>query len=134
MVVCNDPITITNILIKKPEEVTAYINTHVLSHKVPQFTPNHPINVTDLVPLLSIFANSHSYITELYNVVFCALYEQKKHKRSKDGQHSEDQYTDLEAKKEVLYRTAQSLDRMYEAASRIMTGIGAPDPRQSRHP
>jgi len=134
MVICNDPITITNILIKRPEEVTAYISTHILSHKVPQFTANHPVNVSDLVPLLSFYSNCHALVIELYNVVFCALYSEKKHKRSKDGQYSEDQYTDLEAKKEVLYRTAQSLDRMYEATSRIMTGVGSPDPRQSRHP
>ena len=126
--------TITNVLKQRPSDMAGFISTHILSHKVPSYTPNHPLSVSELVPLLSLYANNHAYVTELYNVVFCALYEEKKHKRSKDGQYDEDIYTDLEAKKEVLYRTAQSLDRMYEAASRIMTGIGAPDPRSGRHP
>lgn len=131
----HDPITITNVLQKTPSEVSNYLNVHILNTKIPQYTANHPVNIQhDLVPLLSHYANCHCYATELYCVVIGAYFEQKSHKRTKNGQYDEGYYTDLEAKKEILYRVAQTLDRLYEATSRIMTGIGEPDPRQNRHP
>jgi len=130
-----DPVTITNVLDKTPLQVAQFLNTHVLNNKIPQYTANSPLNVLeDLVPRLSKYANDHSYVTELYNIVISAYFEQKKNKRSGNNGFNEDAYTDLEAKKEILYRTAQALDRLYEAASRLMTGIGAPDPKMNRHP
>jgi len=130
-----EPVTVLNIMEKRPEEVAAFLNTHVLSNKLPIYTANHQISVRDeIIPRLSKYSNDHSYVTELYNLVIAQYFRQKKEKRAKSDEYDEDEYTDLEAKKEILYRTAQSLDRLYEAASRIMTGIGEPDSRLSRHP
>jgi hypothetical protein len=128
------PVTVVNVLEVPPREVAHFLNTHVLNNKIPLYTPNHQVSVqADLVPRLGKYANDKAYVTELYNIIISAYFEQKGSKRRKDGQFDEDAYTDLEAKKEILYRTAQALDRMYEAASRLMTGIGAPDSRMGRH-
>jgi len=130
-----EPITITNILEKGPQEIAAFLNTHVLAHKIPQYTANNPLTIQhDLVPLLGLYANNKAYTTELYNIVISALYTQKAHKRSKSQFYDDDVYTMLEAKKEILYRTTQALDRMYEATSRLMTGIGQPDSNMGRLP
>jgi hypothetical protein len=129
------PVTITSILTDKCEDVVGFLNTHVLNQKLPIYTANHPIDVrAEIIPRLSLYANNYSYVIELFNVVLSAYFRQKANKRAKNDEYDEEVYTGLEAKKEILYRTAQSLDRLYEAASRIMTGIGEPDPRTSRHP
>jgi hypothetical protein len=129
------PVTITSILTDKSEHVVGFINTHILNQRLPIYTANHQISVRDeIIPRLSLYANNYSYIIELFNVVLSAYFRMKSNKRQKNNEYDDDVYTDLEAKKEILYRTAQSLDRLYEAASRIMTGIGEPDPRANRHP
>ena len=130
-----NPITVVNVLERDPHEIAAFLNTHVLGNKIPQYTANHPLSIQhDLMPLLGIYSNNKSYVTELYNIVISALFAQKIHKRKKNEFYDVDVYTMLEAKKEILYRTAQALDRMYEAASRLMTGIGQPDSRMGRMP
>ena len=60
-------------------------------------------------------------------IVYAAL------KRKKDESYNPDAHNSLEAKKEILYRTSQALDRYYEAASRLMTGIGTPDSNMNRY-
>jgi len=130
-----DPVTIINVLDKPPHQIAAWLSTYILSDRLPQYTTNSPVSVlTDIVPRLSRYANHHSFCVELYCMVISAYFEQKKYKRGGTGNFNEDIYTDLEAKKEILYRTMQAVDRLYEAASRLMTGIGEPDPRMNRHP
>ena len=130
-----DPVTILNVLEKSPLDIAGFLNTHVLNQKLPIYTANHPISVRDeIIPRLSLLANNHCYVSELYNIIIAQYFMQKKNKRAKSDDYDDEEYTDLEAKKEILYRTAQSLDRLYEAASRIMTGIGEPDSRSNRHP
>jgi len=127
-------ITSTNVLERSAMELTHFLNTHVLVHKIPQYTPNHPLTVkNDIVPLLGLYANSRAYVTELFNIVITAYYEQKAFKKQKSDHFNDVYYSSLENKKEVLYRTAQALDRLYEAASRLMTGIGQPDSNMGRY-
>jgi len=129
-----EPITVTNILNVEPEQVAYFMNRHILSNKLPQFTPNHQVSIKgDLVPRLAKFANDRSYVTELYNIVISGYFKQKEFKRGKADLFDPDAYNSLEAKKEILYRTAQALDRLYEAASRLMTGIGQPDSNMNRY-
>ncbi len=128
MVTSIEPVMITNILDITAEHLSYFIARNILSNKIPQFTANHPLSVQhDLVPRLGKYANDLAYVTELYNVVISSLYIQKNHKRNKDESYDADVHNTLEAKKEVLYRTSQAVTRLYEAASRLMTGIGAPD-------
>lgn len=128
------PVTVLNVLEVPPDQLASFLNAAILAHKLPQYTPNSPVDVqSQIVPLLSKYANDKGYVTELYNIVLAHLFAQKKYKRIKDDRRDEGMYSDLEAKQEILYRTWLTLDRYYEAASRLMTGIGGPDPRQSRH-
>jgi len=128
------PVTITNIHQVSTDQLSQFLNAAILSHKLPQYHPNQPLDVqTQIVPLLSLYANNKAYVTELFNIVVSAWYEQKILKKNKDSRWNEDEQSRLEAKKDILYRTWQTVDGMYEAASRIMTGIGAPDPRSYRH-
>lgn len=130
-----EPITITNVLEKSPGHLAAFMNSAVLAYKLPQYHPNQPLTVaTDILPKLGQYANMKAYVTELYNVVISAFYEQKGFKRQRQDGFDEGVYTDLEAKKEILYRTAQALESLYEAASRLMTGIGTPEKGWSRVP
>lgn len=128
------PITITNILKEKPEIIANFINVNILNTYLPAYTANSEIDVKhDIIPRLSKYSNDKAYVTSLYLVVCSALYEQKKFRRIKSDLRDEETFTDLEAKAEILYRTLQAIDRMYEASSRLMTGVGSPDPRMSRH-
>jgi hypothetical protein len=130
-----EPITVTNILEKRPEELAGFLNTHVLSNKLPIYTANHQVSVSsEIVPRLSKYANDKAYVTELYNIVIAQYFKQKSSKRNDKDNYNDSLYVELDAKKEILYRTMQALEGLYEAASRIMTGIGEPDPRLSRHP
>lgn len=128
------PVTITNVKEVTTEHLSQFLNTSILSHKLPNYHPNQPLDTqTQIVPLLSLYANNKAYVTELFNIVVSAWYDQKIMKKSKDPAWDESEQSRLEAKKDILYRTWQTVDGMYEAASRIMTGIGAPDPRDYRH-
>lgn len=130
-----DPITVLNILQKSSMEVAEFMNAAVLATKLPSFGPNQMPSIEgDLRWRLSKYANDKGYVTELYNIVLSALYKQKEYKRTgQKDKRDEAIYTDLEAKQEILYRTWLTLDRYYEAASRLMSGIGEPDSRQNRH-
>lgn len=129
-----DVITVTNVLEKMPEEVNNFIITHILNNKLPTYSPNQTLDVNyDLRPRLAKYANDKAYVSELYLIVYTAMFNQKKYKRTKDDRRDEGTYSDLEAKVECLYRTMQALDRLYEACSRMMTGVGEPDSRQGRY-
>lgn len=128
------PVTITNVKEVTTEHLSQFLNVTILAHKLPTYHPNNPLDIqSQLVPLLSLYSNNKAYVTELFNVVVSAWYDQKILKKKKDPNWSEDEQSRLEAKKDILYRTWQTVDGMYEAASRIMTGIGIPDPKQYRH-
>jgi hypothetical protein len=129
------PVTAVNILQVRPEELAQFINICILRNYIPDYTPNTPLSVeNDLMPRLSKYCNDKGYLTELWNLVTSALFDQKKFKRIKDTENRDEAYyTDLEAKDEILKRSVYQLDRYYETASRLMTGIGAPDVRQGRH-
>jgi len=129
-----EPVTVTNVMELAPIQISNFLNAHVLSNRLPPYTPNNQLSVqADLVPRLGKYANDKAYVTELFNIIISKLYEQKKHKRNKDEKYDADVHSDLEAKKEILYRTGQALDRYYEGASRLMTGIGAPDSNMNRY-
>lgn len=128
------PITILNVKEVSLDHLSQFISATILAHKVPVYHPNSPIDVlSQIVPLLGIFSNNQAYVTELFNCVVSAWYEQKIYKKEKDPRWDESVQSALEAKKDILYRTWQVIGGQYEAASRIMTGVGVPDPRQSRH-
>lgn len=128
------PVTVLNVKEVSTEHLSQFLNMAILSHKLPVYHPNHPIDtLSQLVPLLSMYSNNQAYVTELFNIVVSAWYEQKIMKKKKDPNWDEEIQSRLEAKKDILYRTWQVVGGMYEAASRIMTGVGVPDPRQSRH-
>ena len=129
-----EPITVTNVLLRPVHEIAAFMNTHVLNAKIPVYTANQQLSIqADLVPLLSVYANNRAYVTELFNIVLSAYIEQKIAKKKKAVDFDDEIYVSLEGKKEVLYRTSQALDRMYEATSRLMTGIGQPDSNMNRY-
>jgi hypothetical protein len=128
------PITILNVKDVTTDHLQQFLQTAILSHKLPVYHPNSPIDtLSQIVPLLSIYSNNQAYVTELFNCVVSAWYEQKIMKKKKDPNWSEEDQSRLEAKKDILYRTWQVVGGQYEAASRIMTGVGVPDQRQSRH-
>jgi len=130
-----EPLTILNVLDQKPENMAGYLNTHILSLKLPVYTANQQVSVpTEIIPRLSVYANNRCFVTELYNIVIAQYFKQKSSKRNDKDNYNDALYVELDAKKEILYRTMQALEGLYEAASRIMTGIGEPDPRLSRHP
>lgn len=127
-------VTILNVKDISTDHLHQFLSTVILAHKVPVYHPNSPIDIlSQIVPLLSIFSNNQAYVTELFNCVVSAWSEQKIMKKKKDPNWDEEMQMRLEAKKDILYRTWQVVGGQYEAASRIMTGIGVPDPRQSRH-
>ena len=127
------PVTVVNVLQKSPIEISNFLNTHVLNTYLPSFTPNHQVDIkTDLIPVLAKSANDRAYVGQLYNIVVSAYYQQKINKKNKTD-YDGDVHLELEAKKEILHRSVYSLDRTYEAASRLMTGTGFPDPRMNRY-
>lgn len=129
-----EQITVINVLTKAPEEVAQFINVRILRNYIPDYTPNSPLSVeNDLLPRMTKYCNDKAYLTELWNIITSALFGQKKAKRTKSNDRDEAYYTDLEAKNEILKRSVYQLDSYYETASRIMTGIGMPDVRQTRH-
>ncbi len=132
--ITSDPITITNVLEKSTQEMVYFLNKAILANKLPLYHPNHGLSIQeDLMPLLGRYANDKAYVTELFNVVYAGWAEQKKFKKHNKDNWNEELQMDLEAKKDILYRVWQTLEGMYEACSRMMTGVGAPDVRQSRH-
>jgi len=130
-----DPITVTNVLQKSPEEINEFMNANILSTYLPGYGPNQTPDIDgDLRWRLSKYSNDKGYVTTLYNTILVELFKQKEYKRTgQKDKRDEGIYTQLEAKSEILYRVWLTLDRYYEAASRLMSGIGGPDPRQSRH-
>ena len=129
-----EPVTITNVLTLHSQQVAAFLQSHVLSNRLPPYTPNNPLSIKDdLVPRLGKYANDKAYVTELFSIVLSAYYVQKAHKKNKDAKYDGDAHLELEAKKEILHRTIYALDRLYEAASRLMTAIGFPDSAANRY-
>ena len=129
-----EPITVTNVLNKTSMELSVYLSCTIYAVKVPILTANtRPEIEANIAPLLGYFANYHSYCYELYGICQSSFFQSKSKKKSKSPDHSDTQQYDLEAKVDILYRAAQVMELNYQACSRIMTALGAPDARSSRH-
>ena len=129
-----DPITVLNVVDKTSMELAVYLNSTIYAVKVPILTPNtRPEIEANIAPLLGTFANYSGYVHELYGICFSAWYQAKAKKKNKSPDYSDSAQYDLEAKREILYRAMGQMELNYEACSRIMTALGSPDIRSSRH-
>lgn len=110
-------VSLLNVLDVSPLDVSMWLGANILGIRVPESGPNtaQGINVS-LVPLMSEVTNRILVVTEMYVIVVGATppYDNK----SKDGNAASQ---DLNKKKDVLYRTLQSMEATRDTIGRMIT-------------
>lgn len=119
-------ITILNVTTTDPMELGIWAATNLLNVRLPQPGPNHTLNISgDLVPMLADLANRQSFATELYVVVVGATPTQSSIRRT--GETTTKELSEsMNKRKDILYRTIQTLEAIRETASRMITGMQQP--------
>lgn len=118
-------VTVLNILQTQPQDLAQWVATELLAVRLPEPGPNHTIDVgTDILPKFAIIANKVVFASELYAIVVGAKVGWSITKEAgTDPVNAKNAITTLNANIEMLHRAIQSLQTMYEAASRTMTGV-----------
>jgi len=119
-------ITILNVTTTDPMELGVWAATNLLNVRLPMPGPNHTLNISgDLVPMLADLANRQSFATELYVVVVGATPTQSSIRRT--GETTTKELSEsMNKRKDILYRTIQTLEAIRETASRMITGMQQP--------
>lgn len=119
-------ITILNVTTTDPMELGVWAATNLLNARLPMPGPNHTLNISgELVPLLAELANRQSFATELYVVVVGATPTQSSIRRT--GETTTKELSEsMNKRKDILYRTIQTLEAIRETASRMITGMQQP--------
>lgn len=119
-------ITILNVTTTDPMELGIWAATNLLNARLPIPGPNHSLNISgELVPLLAELANRQSFATELYVVVVGATPTQSSIRRT--GETTTKELSEsMNKRKDILYRTIQTLEAVRETASRMITGMQQP--------
>jgi hypothetical protein len=122
-----DDVNVTNVLTVPPDKLAMWVRDNLLNVRLPIPGANHTLNPqTDIVPILPDIANRIVIATELYIIVVGAKPAWTIEKRTGDKDKAADAITVLSANVDLLHRTIQSLNTVYEAASRMMTGLSVP--------
>jgi hypothetical protein len=116
-------VTILNILNIDPIELAQWVSYHLLNVKIPR--PNANTSVSTLMPqvqsLISDIPNKMCLATELYGVVIGAKANNQAVKRITKNTEVENAITLLGANEAILYRAIQTLQTLYDGASRLIT-------------
>lgn len=117
-------ITVLNVLDVSPLELSEWIGANVLSIRVPEPGPNHTLNVqTDILPIIARIANLEAVVTEFYIMVVGATPTATSVRTSKDDTEKKITSEILGRKKDILYRTLQTMEALRESASRMISGL-----------
>lgn len=119
-------ITILNVTTADPLELGMWAATTLLNVRLPKPGPNESLDISGiLVPLLAELANRQSFATELYVTVVGATPTQTSIRTS--GQTTTKELSEsMNKRKDILYRTIQTLEAIRETASRMITGLQQP--------
>lgn len=119
-------ITILNVTTTDPSELGVWAATNLLNVRLPMPGPNHTLNIAgELVPMLADLANRQSFATELYVTVVGATPTQSSIRRTGETTTKE-LGESMNKRKDILYRTIQTLEALRETASRMITGMQQP--------
>jgi hypothetical protein len=120
-------INVLNVVDVPALDLAFWISANLLDVKIPQVDANSTVSIQgDLLPVLSAVAQRQIVATELYNVVVAVVPSQTSVKSSEDGPTLKEIAHELNKKKDMLYRTIQTLESARETASRLMTGLTGP--------
>jgi hypothetical protein len=120
-------INILNVLEISALDLAFWINSNLMNVRVPVVGMNTTVNIVeDILPVLSKLANSQIVATEFYNVVTSSVPSSNSVKSSDTSGGVKEMVHELNKKKDILYRTIQTLESARETASRLMTGLTGP--------
>lgn len=119
-------VNVTNILDVSTLDLALWAAANLLETRLPRPGPNHTLNVQqELVPILSDLANKQLLATELYVIVVGATPTATSIRKA--GEASAKEVSEgLGRKKDILYRSIQTLEAARETASRMITGSQQP--------
>lgn len=119
-------ITILNVTTADPLELGMWAATTLLNVRLPRPGPNESLDISGvLVPMLADLANRQSFATELYVTVVGATPTQTSIRTS--GETTTKELAEgMNKRKDILYRTIQTLEAVRETASRMITGMQQP--------
>lgn len=112
-------VSLNNIIEVSSLDISLWLNTHILSVRVPE-PSGATMNVTlELMPVMVTFTNNILLVTEMYVTIVGALpsYDAKAAKEDKDV------YQELKKKQDILYRSLQSLETARDTVGRMMTAV-----------
>ena len=122
-----EEVTILNVLKTSCLDLAFWVNRRLLDVRVPVLDPNMQVDIVyGLLPLLGQIANKQIVATELFNIVVGAT--PPGNIKSTDGNNvgTKEMSIELNRRKEILYRTIQTLEAARETTSRLMTGLAGP--------
>ncbi len=119
-------VTILNVTTTDPLELGLWAASTLLNVRLPKPGPNETLNIPGvLVPMLAELANRQSFATELYVTVVGATPTQTSI-RSSGQTTTKEMAESMNKRKDILYRTIQTLEAIRETASRMITGVQQP--------
>ncbi len=119
-------VTILNVTTTDPLELGMWAASHLLNVRLPKPGPNESLDISGvLVPMLAELANRQSFATELYVTVVGATPTQTSI-RSSGQTTTKEMAESMNKRKDILYRTIQTLEAIRETASRMITGMQQP--------
>lgn len=118
----NNQVTILNVLETKPLDLGIWVAQNILNIRIPAPGPNYNLDIQhDVVPLLPDLANRQALVTELYVVVVGGTPTQTSVRTSDKAGGVKELSEEMTRRKDILYRTIQTLEAMRETASRMIT-------------
>ena len=120
-------VNILNVCEVDPIKFAMWVNYNLEGLRLPRPGPNGDVTGGMIAPFLAELSNRVQFATELYNTLAgyqANIKAEKKELGKLLGAGLEKMNTLLEAKKDVCYRTIQSLTNQYESASRLLTALG----------
>lgn len=121
-----EDITILNVTKTDPFELGVWVASTLLNVRLPKPGPNETVDISGvLVPMLADLANRQSFATELYVTVVGATPTQTSIRTSGEATTKELSES-MNKRKDILYRTIQTLEAVRETASRMITGMQQP--------
>ena len=116
-------VTVLNITTLDPVNVAQWAGRNILGLRLPEPGPN--VAVSTITPriteLLAQIPNRMALASELHGIVSAALANQRVAKRFSKDTDTENAITTLTALQEILYRAIQTLQTLYDGASRMLT-------------
>ena len=119
-------VTILNVLEVPPPELAEWTACDLLSLRMPEPGPNCTVDIhADILPKLAIIANRIMLASEVYVILTGAHASWAVAKRNKLHPDADNNITTLNDNIEIIHTAIRALQQMYEASSRLMTGLNS---------